>query len=212
MILCKLIGYNAETDTYINPQTGLKENLPSPNFILSENIPTNYEDASTLNYWDRFGFNFGDFNFVRDNINEIVLSIVGQNFQNWNNLSLNEKKIACKYVVAPYPLRVPDVVSEQEDKINWTYLLSETKRSRAECGEKMRVAVGDKIRNGQLSLQQTQDFFKDVSEYLYWFVEANVPDFKNWIFGLPPYENVFASKNYYSVQLQDELISIYNGN
>lgn len=180
-------------------------------FVESESVISGYGDISSIENWDRFGGNCTNYEMVRYYIQVLVITIAGGDFANWNNLTLAEKEVACKYVTAPYGLRVPAVVSDEQDKENWKHLLIATKNDRNNCGEQMRLAVGEYIRTGLLTLSQTQAFFKDVSEFLYWFTEANVPDFKNWIFGLSPYEGVFESKDYYSEELQQNLIDIYNG-
>lgn len=210
MLLIKLIGYNPETNIYTNPNTGEVENLPNIGVLISQTVLSQYEDISTIENWYNYATDLCDFNYLRDNIQALVIAIVTPNFSNWNGLTLEQKQIACKYIVAPYQLRVPTIVTDAEDKENWRLLLMSTKRNRESCVEKMRLAVGEYIRTGTLTITQTQDFFRDVGNYIEFFVDANIPDFKNWIFGLAPFEGVFASKDYYSVGLQQKLIDIYN--
>lgn len=180
-------------------------------FIASNEVLSGYKDISSIENWDSFGSNCTDFNTVRDNIQALVIAIVTPNFSKWNDLTLLQKQISCKYITAPYQLRVPAIVTDQEDEENWRSLLIKTKSDRDNCVESMRLAVGEYIRTGALTTVQTQQFFKDVDDYIEWFTQANIPDFKNWIFGLPPYEGIFASKDYYSVGLQQKLEDIYNG-
>lgn len=95
------------------------------------------------------------------------------------------------------------------------FLLEETKKSRINCIEAMRVTIGSHIRNGVLTLVQTQEFYKDVYTMVILFNEVNLPDLKLWLSNSigSQYENQgFAQKSYYSLAFKEELLDIYNGN
>ena len=71
------------------------------------------------------------------------------------------------------------------------------------------------MRLGSITLAQTQDFYTHVYEFIIWFNQAKKPDFKQWLtneVGSPYENNGFAQTAYYSVQMKDDLMLIYNGN
>ena len=107
------------------------------------------------------------------------------------------------------------IISDTQDAINWDFLLTKTKESRMACVEAMRIKVGQYMRLGTITLEQTQDFYTSVYQLIIWFDQTNKPDFKQWISNEvgSPYElNGFAQKPYYTEQIKDDLMEIYNGN
>ncbi len=151
------------------------------------------------------------------NIDEILplfYAESGSQLENFTGMSIEKKMIGCKYFLIPYNIRMM-LISDQQDMINWDFLLKQTKLSRESCVEAMRIKVGQYMRLGTLTLEQTQDFYTNVYQYIIWFNEANKPDFKQWLFnevGSPYENNGFAQMPYFSEQMRDDLLDIYNGN
>lgn len=138
----------------------------------------------------------------------------GSQLENFSSLSTKKKMIACDFFLIPYNIRLMFVTNEQDSK-NWEFLLKKTKESRKDCIEAMRLKTGEYMRTGQLTLVQTQLFYKDVFDYINWFEDANAPDFKQWLtneVGSAYENNGFEQASYYSSQLKTDLMDIYNGN
>lgn len=79
-------------------------------FIVSASVDEGWQDVGTLENWDKYSpdfigiiYQFKDWKCLRKIISDIVFSIVGNDFSNWNSLSFEEKRIACKYI----PNRIP---------------------------------------------------------------------------------------------------------
>lgn len=78
--------------------------------IVSQSVDEGWEDIGSLKNWDNYsipfiGFvtQFMDWKCLRTIISDIVFSIVGPDFSNWNELDEDDKRIACKYM----PNRIP---------------------------------------------------------------------------------------------------------
>jgi hypothetical protein len=206
--LGKLIGYDLNAGSFGG---NLLPKSPIVSFNSGNINDNDYEDISSMENWDFV--DVLDWSRRRDQINPLFYAIANANLTTYGNLTDAQKLIGAKYFFVPYSLRVSNgIVTEQQDLDNWYLLLNETKESRLSCIEAMRKHVGQYIRTSLLTLAQTQSFYKDLYQYIDWFQQANAPDFKQWIFGLVPYAGIFASKDYYSTNLQNELIDIYNGN
>ncbi len=137
----------------------------------------------------------------------------GAQLQNFASLSNIKKLNACVFFLVPYQVRT-QIISDAQDAINWDFLLTKTKESRMSCVEAMRIKVGQYMRLGIITLEQTQDFYTSVYQLIIWFDQTNKPDFKQWISNEvgSPYElNGFAQKPYYTEQIKDDLMEIYNG-
>jgi hypothetical protein len=192
------------------------ENIDNPAKVFCVDSPNeNFTDESNnMISWDKAIY-IMDWSRRRDMISPLFYIKANYNLSNYNSLSLDEKIIGAKYFLVPYSLRVTNnIVTEIEDKLNWINLLKETKQSRISCIEAMRLHAGDYVRTGGLSLQLTQQFFKDVYSLLILFTESNLPDFKLWLIneiGSNYENNGFAQKSYFSSSLRDELMLIYNG-
>jgi hypothetical protein len=183
-------------------------------FNSGDTVPDNYVDISSIENWDTFPIL--DWSRRRDAISPLFYLIAGTNLANYANLTTSQKIIAAKYFLVPYQLRVSNgIFTEQQDKENWHNLLIQTKQSREDCIEAMRLCVGQYIRTGTLTLAQTQQFYKDVYQYVIWFNESNLPDLKQWIInevGSAYETNGFAQTTYFNSTLRDSLMAIYNGN
>ena len=171
-----------------------------------------YQDISSIENWDKS--TLMDWSRRRDEILPLFYAESGAQLQNFAGLSIEKKIIGCKYFLIPYNIRTM-LISDEQDAINWSYLLERTKESRMLCVESMRLRTGQYMRTNQLTLEQTQLFYKDVFEYINWFEDANAPDFKQWLTNEvgSPYENSgFEQASYYISQLEVDLMDIYNGN
>lgn len=210
MKIGKLIGYNLTTQRMDDNSLFIDDPIKIFDTAIDD---VNYEDVSSIENWDIV--NKLDWARRRDEISPLFYAVSGATMSNYGNLSSDQKLIGAKYFLVPYSLRVTNgIVTDEEDMNNWNLLLSRSKESRIKCVEAMRVHVGQYIRTGVLTLQQTQEFFRDVFQLINWFNEANLPDFKQWITNEvgSAYENAgFADATYYSVELRDELMEIYNG-
>jgi len=170
-----------------------------------------YQDISSIENWDKS--TLMDWSRRRDEILPLFYAESGAQLQNFAGLSIEKKIIGCKYFLIPYNIRTM-LISDEQDAINWSYLLERTKESRMLCVESMRLRTGQYMRTNQLTLEQTQLFYKDVFEYINWFEDANAPDFKQWLTNEvgSPYENSgFEQASYYIPQLEIDLMNIYNG-
>ena len=209
MKIGKLIGYNPATQ---NMDDGSLL-IDVPFKLFSTTITdSNYEDYSSMEHWD--ASNFLDWSRRRDEIAALFYAEAGAQLQNFAGMSTAKKILACKYFLIPYNIRL-QIVDNETDMENWATLLEYTKQSRQACIEAMRKHVGQYIRTGDLSLAETQSFFKDVRVHIQLFNDTNAPDFKQWLTNEvgSPYENDgFAQKSYFSSGLLAELLDIYNGN
>lgn len=170
-----------------------------------------YQDISSVITWDKS--NLLDWARRRDEILPLFYAESGAQLQNFAGMSTEKKLIGCRYFLIPYNIRMM-LISDEQDAINWSYLLERTKESRKDCVEAMRLKTGQYMRTGQLTLEQTQLFYKDVFEYINWFEDANAPDFKQWLTNEvgSPYENSgFEQASYYLLELELDLMEIYNG-
>ena len=185
--------------------------------VLDEEI---YTDISSIENW--YNAPVLDWSRRRDEIKPLFFAKAGAQLQNYGTLSDLEKEIGARVFFIPYALRVPSIFSDSQDKDNFKFLLKETRLSRETCIEAMRVHIGEKMRNGILSLEQSQTFFKDVNSMIQTFIGSNHPEFKLWLTsttGVVLNQNIdfsttgFASKSgYFSQSFLDELLDIYNGN
>ena len=188
------------------PAIAFSENAPSADFIDKSDDIELWDSVTSIMDWSR----------RRDKILPLFYAIASVDLSTYGNLTAAQKLIGAKYFLAPYSLRVTNgIVTEDEDKANWQYLLTETKKSRLSCIEAMRLLVGDKIRIGGLTLSQTQQFYVDVYQFVIWFEQCNMPDLKQWTtneVGSAYENNGFAEKSYFTTGLRDELMDIYNDN
>jgi hypothetical protein len=174
-----------------------------------------WTDASSdMLAWDA-AINVMDWSRRRDKISTLFYAEAGTQLENFAGLSDAKKLIGAKYFFIPYALRLAVVGSDEADAANGLKLVTETKASRQAMYDAMRGWVWNQyVRKEVLTLAQSQQFYDDIhidDELDVRFIETNQFGLKAWIFGLSPYEGVFAGKGYYSVGLQNELILIYNG-
>jgi hypothetical protein len=101
MILYKLIGYNELTDTYINPNTGEKENIPMPTFTIANTVPDNYSEFNGPDNWAVYGaglvgsiYGLREYISLRYEIYTRIELIAGIDYSLWDNLTAAQKNIA----------------------------------------------------------------------------------------------------------------------
>lgn len=183
-------------------------------FNSGDTVYSGYTDISSVENWSAIPVL--DWSRRRDGISPLFYQIASANLSTYSALTSAQKIIGAKYFLVPYYYRVTTgIFTDEQDKENWSDLLSETKSSREACVESMRKSVGQYIRTGTLTLVQTQQFYKDTRVFIQMFNEANSPDLKQWLsneVGSPYENNGFAQQAYYSSNLKNELMDIYNGN
>ena len=217
MKIGKLIGYNPITkrmdgdSLFVDvPFKLFKTTAGSPATVIIDDV--NYEDYSNMENWD--SSDFLDWARRRDEIVPLFYAEAGGSLENFAGISSQRKLLACKYFLIPYAVRM-QIITDTEDSENWDFLLHQTKASRESCVEAMRVKVGQYMRLGSITLEETQHFYKQVYQHITWFNDTNSPDFKQWISNEvgSPYENAgFAEMTYFDSDMRDDLMDIYNGN
>ena len=207
----------------------LIENIDNPAVLYQEEAVENYTDYSdSAIHWDKYGKMVMDYLFYRDKINQILFIKANPNYPEidfsgfFGVMNGEERLIMCKYIQAPYSLRLM-VVSEEEDIVNWNILLQISQglennnnhfTGRALLIENMRKNVADLVRKQELSITNSQQFFRDVAEIVDWYIRAACPDFKQWLSneeGSPYESNGFAQKSYYNEGIKNKLLLIYEG-
>lgn len=188
-------------------------------------VPDGFQDISSAEGWDNYGYIVKDYLFYRYEIQVILIPLANPNyptinFSGWGNLTASQKEIMSRYILAPYSLRLT-VFSDADDEKNWFNLLNITQglpthryTGRALLIERMRKHVANKVRREELALASTQQFFEDIFLLIQYYIASANPKFKLWLTNAvgTAYENDgFEQKSYWSQQLEDELMDIYNG-
>lgn len=169
--------------------------------------------AMTIEEWDTSLLM--DWSRRRDEMKPLFYQMAGATLAAYASLSVVHKLIGAKYFFVPVQLRVGNgTVTLEQDKINWKFLGVECKQSRIECAEAMRLYMVEGIRNGEIKLQNTQRFLRDIIVYRELFIDSNDPMFKQWLtneVGSAVEFKGFKNTSYWSQYLQDGLMAIYNG-
>lgn len=197
------------------------------------------EIAPSVNYENKSGcvlaweINYKKVNFLYYHFLKKLQSIIvpkgsstldPNNFDQIENLSLDEKKLAVKYWVMLNPNDRIGVeewqVNDQEDSDNVHELLLLSKASRVTIIELIREKVGDYVRLGIMSLEQSQRFFRIVSVYIQDYVNTSDPILKAYMNS----ESVtvdgvttdftgtgFINETFANQQMLDDCMNIYNG-
>lgn len=75
-------------------------------YTLAETLPSGFEECDTIEDWDKYGHHTGkDYKVRRKEIQTRVYTKILGNPDNWDMLTLAEKKIASKYFLVPRVLR-----------------------------------------------------------------------------------------------------------
>jgi hypothetical protein len=206
------------------------ENISTPSVLWQEEIPAGdwIDCTNDAIAWDLYGYHVLDYLMYRDKINQILFIKANPNYPTidfsgfFNVLSNEERLIMCKYILAPYALRLT-IVDDSIDFFNWDRLVLISKGNepinnpytgRALVVEKMRKYVSHIVRVEQMTMANTQLFFEDVFNLVELYISSANPKFKQWLTNMvgTQYENDgFAQKSYYNEQIKNDLINIYNG-
>jgi hypothetical protein len=118
--------------------------------IVSLSVDEGWQDTGTLENWDRYSpdfigieTGFKDWKCLRKIISNLVFTIVGPDFSNWNKLTDAEKKIACKYI----PNRIPpklyvEVVPNADERLDMSsYFDKQSTKARMSRFERGRLEI-----------------------------------------------------------------------
>lgn len=194
----------------------------NPKVVYTDTQPdVTYVDlTNSITGWYDYGNYVQDFNQIRNNVLALVLAIAQPDYSLWNDLTSDEKYVACYYVVAPYSLRIT-IVTDSEDKDNWRNMAEltcgnpiDSLSGRSRMFQEMRLFVSDYTRTNSITLAQAQDFFKSVFEIAQYFIQTSDPSLSYWINNTPGtiYEfDGFQQKLYYQQSIRDGLNNILAG-
>jgi hypothetical protein len=161
----------------------------------------------TIEQW--YASSLLDWSRRRDQIGIIYSTMV------YSDLNAAEKVIIARCFFVPIELRVGNgTFTEAEDIANWNYLLVETKDSRFNCVEAMRLYVGGLLRLEFMTLSNTQDFMFVVLDKTNLFIETNSSALIDWLNNESGSVYEFAGfKNtaFWSDTIQTQLVAIYGG-
>lgn len=207
MKVCKLIGYNAETDSMDSDIL-----IPSEAILYSDTIPDNYEDITSVNSLEE-GFLIGayDYNKFRDSCKVNILPI-------FSALTSNDQKKMVSHYIYPsnYTQEEIDAFFNSEEQIsNWINLAALCKDSRNKRWESARRRI-----SFELTLVESLGFYLDTKSFKYDFIDANLPHLTLWLsngtyapLGIDYSSNGFAQKNYYTTDRMNICLDILiNGN
>lgn len=179
------------------------------------------DKTNDLQAWATYGSQVLDLDRYRYEMKVLFYTLAGNQLQNWETLTTEQKLIGAKYFFVPYALRLT-VLTDDEDARNWDKLVEETQgtpvqiyKGRAKTFDEMRKRVSHSVRKEEMSITQSQQMLKDVGQMVDWYIRANTPDFKQWLtneIGTAYENNGFAQTEYYNETLKNELYDIYNGN
>lgn len=203
------------------------EAIPAILYVEEGTQPVGFTDFSNdVVSIDLYGRHVRDYLFYRDDINNILFIKANPNYPTvdfsgfFTNMTADERKIMCKYILAPYALRLTQYTDEQDEE-NWFRLLRITQglerpdkpfTGRALLIERMRRHVANYVRKELLTMVQTQQFYEDVFQLTEFYIRAATPKFKQWLYSTAPYDLTgFNSTSYWNQTLEDELIAIYEG-
>jgi len=192
------------------PNWSITELNGNPPFIVEELLKPNYFELTGITDWNTYGVGVRDYNFIREQIKNIVINV------GFSNFSLVEKKLASYYFVVDKTDR-DSVDTESEQKINWGYLVSLSQDSRFKRWEAAKTYVSYK-----LTPSDSSDLGKSTSELCNDYINYNIiTKVKDGISGLFDYlkgegdyvGGGYPSKSYWTKIDQDRIMDILeNGN
>ena len=173
-------------------------------------------------HYKRLGINY--IHFLKT-IQGVILPKYYTNFPtldvtDFDALSDNEKSAGVKYHTVQYTDRViSGYVSDSIDILNWDNVLANSKNGRIQLIEQLRVVIGEDIRIGLITLENTQAMFREVHHMVSYYKQSNDPEFKVWLCSLDDtiksgYNHSadgFNTKAYWFQDLEDRIMAIYNG-
>ena len=141
-------------------------------------------------------------------------------FTGW--AAYQHKLLATKWFAAPYALRISTSGwSESQDSEEWCPLIDKTKgiklsdlSGRSLTVELMRRRVSHELRKEVATKADLDDFWGSTFNLFNEYIDTNGIHFKEWLTNEvgSDYENAgFKQKTYWSQQLEDDLLEIYNG-
>lgn len=194
----------------------------------TDTAPTGWTEKTTLIDvgWNYDSSPYIEFKKLRAWVNTLFLAKgEGNPTVSWLACSADEKKAVCKFMLMPYANRLT-VHTEQEDKDYWDDMVIRTEgqpfgmlTGRAKTYELMRICVSEYVRmeawvTGDFiaNITQAQAFFRDCYNMKEFYIAADDPEFKDFIFSSGQYDATtgFKSKSYYLAELETELQNIYN--
>ncbi len=177
----------------------------------------------TMEYLDQEK-NWGSLQYlqIRNQIWTLLIAEIGADFSGWVNLSSLRKKIAAKWILCTYALRI-SVLTDSEDISNFIICIEETAgirkhdlKGRARIIEEMRQYIAiNYFRKDLITKANVDDFYASVNNLLHSFEKTNAVDFRYWLLNTvnTPYEtNGFKQKTYWSLELETTLNNILQGN
>jgi len=183
----------------------------NPTYIFSLVIDNNlYDDITSNLNWSNIGSGYYDYNFVRTQISLYT------NSNEWSGLTQDDKIIASKYFVVD-KIKRDEVLTEEEQMINWGILVNSSQRSRYDRWEAAKTYISYK-----LSPVNSSDLGKTTSQLCNDYINYNIITLiKDGVSGLFDYlkgegdfiSNGYPSKSYWSQTDQDKIMDILeNGN
>lgn len=185
-------------------------------------VPTEFDDiTNNLTELDCCAEDAIGYKRARDLIKVVVATETAM-YTTWGTYASNKQDIAAKWFAAPYALRIALINwSEEQDAKEWEVLLEKTKGvkisdldGRSLIVEKMRRKASHELRKETMTKSNLDDFWQSTEKIFREYIDSNSPKFKQWLTNEvgSDYENAgFEEKSYYSQQLEDDLIAIYNG-
>ncbi len=200
------------------------ENIAIPNveYTDADLSATHIDYSNNIEKWNEYGLEVLQWMHVRRKIEPLVYNAatITTPFDNWANVSNDIKAIGIKLIVVPYALRVP-AVTDAEDIINWHNLMRYTRGIVEKCSggrplivELMRERAADNVRTEIWNYNTSNQFYYDTASHITAFEFANTRDLIEWLTNEvgSPYEfDGFAQKSYFTTELKDDLVTIYNG-
>ena len=188
---------------YILPQMRIVGSTTNPNYAFVDTVDTNTQvDIHTLENIDTIGLLTGrDYNFVRNEISKLVVSLGG--FDNLNN---SEKYVAGKWICCTEAQALTVMSTTEYDTyvgnlVDLSYKSRETRRLLA------KREIGKQVVKGELTYDLSNQFDADSSDIARAWVNANNPLFTDWIMGINDYSGSgFITKPYASLERQQILI------
>jgi hypothetical protein len=163
--------------------------------------PTNVKPPTAItDIAKNWKINYTDFGVARVAMADAVAEKGG-----FDRLSDFEKHIAARWFVAPFENRML-IITEDEDKENWMFLLKHTKPARDQ-----RIEIARRKISYELITKDASDLYLSVDNYIRAFSIANMPDLIQWIgneLGTPYENDGFAQKPYFSAARRDMLIDV----
>ncbi len=156
------------------------------------------EIVTIAKYWRR---DYIDFNKARAS-----MALAISNKGGFDNLTNFEKLVSVRWFLVPYDKRIT-VITDEQDKINWDFIVKYTKIARDKRIEKTRKDI-----SYTLYPNDSNNLFDSVSALITSYSVANKPDLIDWFnntVGSAYENNGFMQKNYFSQELLDMFNNVF---